>query len=195
MVLCTMPKLCFARIVFSSLLLVVLMCLAAPGRTQPSPSAPPAEARLYVMPQLHAESLAEVKITLPQGLTSPRTLVMIGFEFDHQKVMDNWLEKMNLRADQRPWVQLHGIDRIYGLISGFINSRKRPYYPDPYIRERVIPVYTNVQALLSGMGLQESRKTVVLAVVKRNGDVVARAEGEYDAGVAQTLSQALDTTD
>jgi hypothetical protein len=147
------------------------------------------------MPQIKAESLAEVAITLPQGLPAPRTLVMMGFEFDHQKVMDAWLEKMNLRQEQRPWVQLHGISRGYGLISGFINSRKRPFFTDPYQRERVIPVYTDVDAMLMAMGLPQSRKAVYLAVVKRDGQVMAWAQGEYDANQAQSLREALDAPD
>jgi hypothetical protein len=148
-----------------------------------------------VMPTLQAESLAEVVITLPQGLPAARTMVMIGFEFDHQRVMDIWLEKLNLRAEQKPWVQLHGIGRGYGLISSFINSRKRPYFPDTYLRERVIPVYTDVDAMLTAMGLPISRKEVYVTVVKRDGQVLAWAQGGHDAEKAQRLLDTLAATD
>jgi hypothetical protein len=154
-----------------------------------------ADAAGFAMPQVQAESLAEVKITLPQGLPAERTLVMLGFEFDHQKVMDEWLDKMNLRQEQRPWVQLHAVGRGYGWLSSFINSRKRPYFPDAYQRERVVPVYTDVKAFIAAMGLPESQKAVYLVVVKRDGRVMAVAQGSYEAGQADNLRAALDATD
>jgi hypothetical protein len=49
----------------------------------------------------------------------------MGFEFDHQKVMDEWVEKLKLRRDPLPWLQVHLIAQPWGLISGFVNSRKR----------------------------------------------------------------------
>jgi hypothetical protein len=143
------------------------------------------------MPLVHAESLAEVKVQLPQGLPAERTLVFIGFEFDHQKKMDDWVEKMNLRADAKPWVQLHGISRGFGWLSGFINSRKRPYFPDAYQRERVIPVYVDVSAFITAMGFADDRSAVLAAVVDRQGKVLAMAQGDYAAAQAQALLAAL----
>jgi hypothetical protein len=165
-----------------------IACLAGAAQAQGTPT--------FAMPQVQAESLAEVKITMPQGLPAERTLVMIGFEFDHQKVMDEWLDKMNLRPTQRPWLQLqlHGIGAGYSWLSGFINSRKRPYFPDAYQRERVVPVYTNVKAFITAMGLPEDTKTVYLLVVQRDGKVLATAQGRYDASAAQALLATLDAT-
>jgi hypothetical protein len=178
---------------FRAACIVVLAALAVTAHAADDTSAV-ARAK-GVMPTLQAESLAQVPITLPQGLPAARTVVMIGFEFDHQKVMDTWLEKMNLRAEQKPWLQLHGIGRGYGLISGFINSRKRPYFPDPYLRERVVPVYTDVDAMLTAMGLPTSRKEVYVTVVKRDGQMLAWAQGDYDTTAAQRLLEALAATD
>jgi hypothetical protein len=148
------------------------------------------------MPSVQAETLAEVRVRYPQDLPAERSLVMLGFEFDHQAVMDDWLVKLKLRQDQRPWVQLHGIGRGYAWLSGFINSRKRPYFADAYQRERVVPVYVDVaaflSALLAGSGLPLSTQTVYLAVVQRDGLVLATAQGAYDAAAAQRLLAALD---
>lgn len=143
------------------------------------------------MPEVAAESLAEVKVQLPQGLPAERTLVFIGFEFDHQKKMDDWVENMNLRAEAKPWVQLHGISRGFGLLSGFIKSRKRPYFPDAYQRERVIPVYVDVSAFITAMGFADDRSAVLAAVVDRKGKVLAMTRGDYSMAQAQALLAAL----
>jgi hypothetical protein len=144
------------------------------------------------MPEVHAESLAEVKVTLPRDLPGERTLVFMGFEFDHQKKMDQWVAKMELREDNRAWVQLHVIGRVWGLIGGFVNSRKRPYFHDAYQRERVIPVYANVSEFITAMGFADSVKSVYVAVVARDGSVLATAAGDFDPVKALGLKAALD---
>jgi hypothetical protein len=143
------------------------------------------------MPVLQAESLASVSVSLPRDLPGEKTLVLMGFEFDHQRIMDTWVHQMNLKRDARPWVQLHMIPSVWGLIGGFVNARKRPYFPDAYQRERVIPMYTDVSAALTAMAFADSRNQVLISVVRRDGMVLARAEGHYDAERAATLLAAL----
>ncbi len=143
------------------------------------------------MPTVQTETLAEVALTLPKDLPAPRTLVLMGFEFDHTKVMDEWVEKMNLRRDQLPWMQTHMIPRPWALISGFVNSRKRPYFPDPYVRERVAPLYIDVSAFITTMGFADSRKEILLAVVQPDGTVLARAQGGFNAAQAEALLAVL----
>jgi hypothetical protein len=143
------------------------------------------------MPTVQAESLAGVAMVLPRDLPAERTVVMIGFEFDHQAVMDDWLAKMALRDTQKPWLQLHGIGQGYGWLSGFINSRKRPYFKDTYLQERVVPVYIDVRAFLVAMGLADSQKAVFVMVVQRDGKVLAKAQGAYSPAAATALMAAL----
>jgi hypothetical protein len=144
------------------------------------------------MPEVAAESLAAVAVTLPRDLPAPKTLVLLGFEFDHQAVMDTWVQKMALKRPNQDYAQLHLIGRAFGLISGFINSRKRPYFSDEQQRQRVIPVYTDVSAFITAMGFADSKTKVLLAVVGRDGAVLARAEGAFDADKAKALMAAMD---
>jgi hypothetical protein len=151
-----------------------------------------ADTTSLAMTSVKAETLSEVKINLPEGLPAERTLVMMGFEFDHQKTMDDWVEKMKLRAESRPWLQLHVIGSGFAWLSGFINSRKRQYFPDDFQRERVVPVYVNTLNFITAMGLPPSPKSVYVVVVRRDGQVLASAQGGYDPLAAQMLSAALD---
>jgi hypothetical protein len=144
------------------------------------------------MPEVTAETLASMAVTLPRDLPAPKTLVLLGFEFDHQAVMDTWVQKMALKRPNQDYAQLHLIGRAFGLISGFINSRKRPYFSDEQQRQRVIPVYTDVSAFITAMGFADSKTKVLLAVVGRDGAVLARAEGAFDADKAKALMAAMD---
>jgi hypothetical protein len=179
-----------------ALLACLLSCLLALAVHAPHAHADgpkrPTDSPSQTMPTVQAESLAGVTLVLPRDLPAERTLVMIGFTFDHQAVMDDWLTKMALREAQRPWLQLHGISQGYSWLSGFINSRKRPYFKDTYLQERVVPLYTDVHAFLAAMGWPDSQMDVLLAVVQRDGKVLATAQGAHSIEAATALRAVLD---
>jgi hypothetical protein len=142
-----------------------------------------------VMPNVAAESLDSIAVTFPKDLPADPTIVLIGFEFDHQVKMDEWVTKMNLKTDRREWIQVHLIGRFYGLISSFINSRKRPYFPDGYARARVVPIYTNIEEFLRAMGLPESTKEPYILIVQPSGKVMHYEQGDYNVEKANALNQ------
>jgi hypothetical protein len=142
-----------------------------------------------VMPIVTAESLDSIAVTFPKDLPSEPTIVLIGFEFDHQVKMDEWVAKMNLKADRREWIQIHLINRFYGLIRGFINSRKRPYFRDAYARARVVPIYSNIEEFLRAMGLPESTKEPYVLVVQPSGKVLHYEQGDYSLEKANAVNQ------
>jgi hypothetical protein len=148
-----------------------------------------AHAKDDVMSTVTAESLDSVAVTFPKDLPGDPTIILIGFEFDHQVKMDEWVVKMNLKADRREWIQVHLINRFYGLISGFINSRKRPYFPDAYARARVVPIYTNIEEFLRAMGLPESTKEPYVLVVQPSGKVLHYEQGDYSIEKASAVNQ------
>jgi hypothetical protein len=145
------------------------------------------------MPTIQTESLAQTPKTLPADLLAARSLVFMGFEFNHQKLTDNWIAQMQLRERQLPWIHLHVIPRYWGLIGGFVNNRKAAYYPDLYIRERVVPIYTDVAHFMKSMGYADERDKMIVAVVGRDGKVLATARGDYDSVEAQRLKVVLDS--
>jgi hypothetical protein len=143
------------------------------------------------MPKIQTESLDRVPFNLPQDLPADPCIVMIGFEFDHQVRLDNWLDKMKLRADNKEWIQVHLISRNFSLISGFINSRKRPYFTDPFLRARVVPIYTNIPDFLGALDLPMSQKDPYVLVIDRNGEVKHFEQGDYTPQKAEKLQRAL----
>ncbi len=176
----------FNRSCLMSLSLSLTMCLTSARASEAASVATTGH-----MPVIVTESLAEAPKTLPRDLPAERSLVFMGFEFDHQKLTDNWVAQMKLRERNLPWVHVHVISRWYGVIGGFINSRKRPYYPDAYVRERVMPIYTDISSFMTSMGYPDVRSEQIVAVVDRSGAVLATARGDYDLASAQRLLEAL----
>jgi hypothetical protein len=141
------------------------------------------------LPTVTSESLANVKLALPKDLPGNPTVVLIGFEFDHQAKMDLWVEK--LAAAKPEWIQVHLIGSLYGLISGFINKQKAAYFQDLAMRQRVVPIYTNVSNFLSSLGLKDERQQIYIAVVDQTGKVLIAVQGDYDAAKAQAVLSQL----
>jgi hypothetical protein len=141
------------------------------------------------LPVIKTESLANVKLELPKELPANPTLVLIGFEFDHQAKMDLWVEK--LASTQPEWLQVHLISSFYGLISGFINKQKAAYFPDLARRQRVVPIYTNISNFLSSLGLKDDRKQIFVLVVDQAGKVVFAVQGDYDPLKGQAVLEQL----
>jgi hypothetical protein len=135
-------------------------------------------AQTAVMPSVTTETLNGHAIELPKQLPSPFTVVMAGYEFDHQAQMDEWLEKLKLKERNQEWLQLHLIGGGYRWLSGFINSRKRPYFSDEYARSRVVPLYTDVAAFNVAMNWGDT-KDIHIAIVDRTGKVLYSDSGAY----------------
>jgi hypothetical protein len=147
-------------------------------------------ARPAAMPTVSAESLAGRILELPKQLPSAITVVMAGYEFDHQAQMDEWLQKLALRHREQEWLQLHLIGGGYRWLSGFINSRKRPYFPEEYVRSRVVPVYTQVDAFNQAMQWS-GVKTIHIAIVNQDGQVLYSQSGAYSDDRGARFLEAL----
>jgi hypothetical protein len=130
------------------------------------------------MPSVTTETLNGHAIELPKQLPSQFTVVMAGYEFAHQVQIDEWLEKLKLKERNQEWLQLHLIGSGYRWLSGFINSRKRPYFPDEYVRSRVVPLYTDVAAFNVAMNWGGT-KDIHIAIVDRTGKVLYSDSGAY----------------
>jgi hypothetical protein len=55
----------------------------------------------------------------------------------------------------------------------------------------VAPVYTDVTAFITSMGFSDSRKQILLAVVRADGNVLAHTEGGFNATQAHALMAVL----
>ena len=64
------------------------------------------------------------------------------------------------------------------------------HYPSDTERARLVPVFTDRASFARAAGLNGTDQ-VYAVVVNRQGDVLARVEGQFDPGKAQTLRETL----
>ena len=156
-------------------------------------SAAPSE--LSVMGQLPAftgQTLNRQTIAVPEGLPADRTLALIAFRGTQKPHIESWIQGLNLQADRSiVWMRMPVLDDP-GSVAGrqAIEDKLLQRYPARAERDNLVPVFTNRAQVLRSAGLN-GHDQVYAVVVNRQGEVLARAEGAFDADRAQNLRETL----
>ena len=148
-----------------------------------------------VMGQLPAQatqSLNRAPVTLPQGLPSDRTLALVTFNRNQRTQADSWIEGLNLKNDSRiSWVRIPVLSDP-GTADGRSDAEKRllERYTAEEERTRMLPMFMDKAAFARSTGLTNIEQSYAI-VLNRQGDVLARVEGPFDATKAETLRETL----
>lgn len=145
------------------------------------------------LPDLMVTRLDQQTLPLQNGLPADRTLALIGFHGSHRADIESWIKGLRLGQDQSiAWVRMPVL-KDPGDAAGraAIENRLRTRYADDPTRASVLPVITDREAFSRSAGLAGTEKAYAV-VVNRQGDILARVEGEYDAAKAQTLRETLE---
>ncbi|MEE4210002.1 MAG: hypothetical protein V2I43_12115 [Parvularcula sp.] len=138
------------------------------------------------IPAIEAETLAGKEVRLPQDLTSPH-LMVVGFQRDHDDDLLAWVEGMGLKeAGAPPWYQLTVLHERSGFVTFFIDNWMKAQIGDEALREKVVMIYEDRQAMANALGLS-SDEVVGAMVVAPDGDILARAEGTYTEEAGKRL--------
>lgn len=144
------------------------------------------------LPALNAKRLNQQPISLPEGLPARRTLALVAFQRGHRGEIESWIKGMRLREnDSIAWLKMPilddpGSESARSDIETGILAR----HSSPVDQARLVPVFTNREAFIRTAGLSNSDHAWVL-VIGRDGQVLARAEGEYSAEKGDALRQTL----
>ena len=155
-------------------------------------AAPNEKGLLGKLPNLSAKRLDQTLVTLPQQLPSDRTLAVVVFKREQRDEARGWIDGLRLHHDPAmPWLKLQvwsdpGDESSRRSIEQQIIERHASK-PD---RDRVLPLFTDKQAFVRATGLDGTEHVSIL-VLDRTGNVLARAQGPYDAGKAQALRATL----
>lgn len=144
------------------------------------------------LPALTVTRLDQQPMPLQAGLSADRTLALIGFSKDHRGDIDSWIKGLGLtRSDAISWVRMPVITDP-GDAAGrqAIEERLRTRYANDPTRASVMPVITDRAAFSRAAGLASTDKAYAV-VINRQGEVLARVEGEYNPEKAQTLRATL----
>ena len=155
-------------------------------------AAPNESALMGRMPTLNAKRLNQQPIALPAGLPAGRTLALVAFERGHRAEVESWIKGMELRENGPiEWLKIPVLDDPGSeLARSDIEKRILSRHTALVDQSRLVPVFTNREAFIRAAGLTSSEHAWVL-VIGRDGQVLARAEGEYSEEKGQALRETL----
>ena len=155
--------------------------------------APSESSLLGKLPSLHGKRLHDSAIvTLPQALTSERTVAIVLFKKSQQDEAQRWIEGMGLEQDSSiSWVRLPVFKDGDETVRRTKEQQLLARYPSTVDRARLVAVFTaDKEALVRAAGLQTTDHASVL-VLDREGNVLAKAQGPFDAAKAQAMRQTV----
>ena len=144
------------------------------------------------LPALSAKRLDQQPVSLPEGLPAGRTLALITFQRSHRPDLESWIDGLRLRDNPAiPWLRMAVLSDP-GDPDGrsAIETRLLAHYPAAGDRARVVPVFTDRSAFIRATGL-DGTEQMYAVVLSRNGEVLARVQGRFDADKAQLLRETL----
>lgn len=147
------------------------------------------------LPTFSTKRLDQHPLVLPAQLPAERTLVLVAYRREQRPEIESWIQGLNLRGDTGiPWVRMPVLDDPGSEQARHdIESRLLSRHTTEADRARLVPVFTNREAFIRAAGLSGPEHASVL-VLDREGRVLARVEGPYDADRAQALRQTLKLT-
>lgn len=126
----------------------------------------------------------------PPGLPSDRVLALVGFDRSHRGEINSWIEGLRLHHDRSiPWVKMPVLeDPGNEAARQAMEGRLRATHDLP--AQRLVPVFTDRDQFIRAAGLSGGDHASVL-VLDRNGQVLARAEGQFDSARATAIRETL----
>lgn len=144
------------------------------------------------LPSFMARTLDQQAMAVPGGLPAERTLALITFRSSQRAHIDGWIQGLNLQADPSiAWLRMPVLnDPGSTAARSAIETKLLRNYPADAERARLVPVFTDRERFVRSAGLRGTDE-VYAVVINRQGDVLARAEGAFDADKADKLRETL----
>ncbi|HUR90530.1 MAG TPA: hypothetical protein VMZ74_15710 [Ramlibacter sp.] len=144
------------------------------------------------LPSFTAKRLDQQSLVLPGQLQAERTLALVAYTRHQREEVQSWIQGLDLQANSPiPWFRLSVVnDPGSDVARSEVEKKILARYPNASERARLVPVFTNREAFARAAGTSSIDHAAVL-VIDRDGHVLARAEGPYDAAKAQALRETL----
>ncbi len=148
------------------------------------------------LPEMMSHALAHKPLSLSTDLPSDRTLALITFERNQRVLADSWIHGLDLNNDSTiAWMRMPVLPDP-GTASGrsAAETKLLQRYSSPGDRARLVPVFADRADFVRSAGLNSTDQFYAV-VVNRDGDVLARVEGQFDASKAEILRETLKSRD
>lgn len=126
----------------------------------------------------------------PPAVPSARVLALVGFDRSHRGEINSWIDGLRLHEDRSiPWVKMPVLDDPGDEAARqAMEGRIRATHDLP--AQRLVPVFTDRGQFIRAAGLSGGEHASVL-VLDRSGQVLARAEGQFDSARATAIRETL----
>ena len=144
------------------------------------------------LPAFMSQTLTHQPVAVPEGLPSERTLALITFKRGQHAQAESWIQGLNLRNDASiAWMRMPVLNDP-GTQTGrsAVENKLLRHFPADTERARLVPVFTDRANFVRSAGLNGTDQ-VYAVVVNRQGDVLARVEGQFDPCKAHALRETL----
>lgn len=140
---------------------------------------------------------AEVGLKLDQrqetvGAADGRVLAVVTFHKDQRMVAEGWVQGLGLhRNHSLPWLRMPVLNDPKDAVSrAAAEERLLAHYQAPHERAKLMPVFTDRAAFVQAVGATDVGQVIVL-VVNRSGEVLARVAGSFDEDKASIVRDTL----
>jgi hypothetical protein len=144
-------------------------------------------------PAVEGRNLEGRVFRLPGGFAGEINIVLIAFRREQQSDVDSWMPFLAPIAASRPEVEIYELPTLgrgYRVMRSFIDGGMRGGIPDRAVREATITLYIDKSPFRKSLRLADEQRIYIL-VVTRDGRVLWRAEGPFDAAAGESLRQFL----
>ncbi len=138
------------------------------------------------IPRVESADLNGKPFVLPDDFTSPRTLLLIAFQREHQDLIDGWVAGLALKSTDKDWFELPTVGAMGFMGQKFLDGAMRSGIRGEDKRSRVVTLYIDPKKFIAPLGKTKT-DTIYIAVVAKNGEVLALSEGAFDKNKAAKI--------
>lgn len=145
-------------------------------------------------PEINGENLEKKKYTIPYDLEGELNVVIVPFQRWHQSLVDEWSVFLNSieQSDLNfRYYEVPTLNSAYKVMRFMIDGGMRAGIPERSVRERTITLYTNKPLFEKHLSIT-SEDTIYLFLIRKNGEILWRSEGEFDDQKGDELLETIE---
>jgi hypothetical protein len=145
-------------------------------------------------PELSGENLEKKKYIIPNDLEGDLNFLIVPFHRWQQGLVDNWVPFLAQIQKSNPKFRFYEIPTLnssYKVMRFVIDGGMRAGIPDRTVRERTITAYLNKSLFKTQLQIR-SEDTISLFLVRKNGEILWRTEGDFNNHKADQLIKVIE---
>lgn len=172
---------------------LLITLFAATGADVGRAALPTAPDDLGQFPRVEGANLEGRRFILPADFEGAFDVVVVAFQREQQRDVDGWMPFLKGLAAERSDLRVYELptlERRYRPMRQIIDGGMRRGIPDAAVRAATVTLYVDKSAFRRALRLGDEDRVYVL-LVDRAGRVHWRADGPFDATVADGLRRHL----